>query len=178
MNPKRICVIGNSGSGKSTLARLIGQRFDLPVWHLDQELLHGQFIPLSAEDQKARHDQLITGDRWVIDGGYKPLMPDRFRRTDLVIFLSVPRWRVIPRTIRRTLRPDDRIGAPDEAKQAYSYKLLRHQIRYNRRHRLNQIKVLLSQHSTARLLVLTDARPDDWLASVERALASSPRLTV
>ena len=33
---KRIVIVAGPGSGKSTLARILGERLNLPVFHVDQ----------------------------------------------------------------------------------------------------------------------------------------------
>jgi adenylate kinase family enzyme len=38
-NPKRIAIIGCCGAGKSTLARILGEKLNLPVIHLDAYFL-------------------------------------------------------------------------------------------------------------------------------------------
>lgn len=168
MTPHRICILGNSGSGKSTLAHLLGQRYSLPVYHLDRELLTGQFISRPEEEQRRRHRQIIAQDGWIIDGRYSKLLPERLARADLVIFLNVPRWVVIPRTAKRAAQTKHRIGAPQGARSSYTLELLRHQLRYNRRHRLRRLQADIASVSTKiTVLVLERDSLEGWLRTIE-----------
>ena len=166
---QRVCILGNSGSGKSTLAQALGARYGLPVIHLDQELLHGQFEPYPEDEERARHDRLIHLDKWIIDGRYSKLMSARFARADLVIFLNVPRWLVIPRAWQRTRQPDTRLGAPVGAKQVYNQELLAHQLKFNRRRRLQQLVDSLKEHPYLKLIVLKPGSVAKWMAQIEYA---------
>lgn len=104
----RICIIGFSSSGKSTLAENIGKKKNIQYFHLDQ-LAH---IPNTnwqrndiKEFQKA-HDEAIAGDKWVIDGCYSKLMPQRFARADTLIFIKMSRFGCLYRFIKRAFRKD------------------------------------------------------------------------
>ena len=52
--PQRISIIGNSGSGKSILASTLGISLNVPVYHLDRELLHGTSSPTRAKSSGQR----------------------------------------------------------------------------------------------------------------------------
>lgn len=39
----KICVIGYSGAGKSTLAQILGNKFNLPVLHMDATYWYGDW---------------------------------------------------------------------------------------------------------------------------------------
>ncbi len=54
----RVIIVGNSGSGKSTLAREMGERFGLPVVHLDKLFWLPNWIERSAADIDKLHIKL------------------------------------------------------------------------------------------------------------------------
>lgn len=77
----KIAILGTSGSGKSTLAKRLGERYGLPVLHMDT--VH--FLP-----------------GWVIDGNYsKTCYARRLKEADKIIVLwfspLVCLWRAIRR---------------------------------------------------------------------------------
>jgi adenylate kinase family enzyme len=108
----RIMICGTSNTGKSTLAAAIGQKRHLPVIHLDRL----RFLPYTDWQQrsdsefKALHDAAILADRWVMDGNYSALTPQRLQRATGIILLSDSRWANFSRYLRRTLFEPNRIG--------------------------------------------------------------------
>ena len=98
---ERVAVIGNCGSGKTTLSLRLGERTGLPVWHLDS-FYYGENwgrVPYPAFLKK--HQDLIAGDRWILDGNYDATMYERLLRADTVIFLDPPRFICFLRVLRR-----------------------------------------------------------------------------
>lgn len=109
----RILVVGCSGGGKSTLSQWIAARFDLIYISIDRDVL---WLPGWKERDKREQRQIVANRvlerRWIMDGTNPSTFDLRLPRTDLVIWLRMPRllciWSVVVRWIRwfgRT-RPD------------------------------------------------------------------------
>ena len=68
----KIAILGTSGSGKSTLAKRLGERYGLPVLHMDT--VH--FLPGWVERPFAEEEAIVrqfldeNAGGWVIDGNY------------------------------------------------------------------------------------------------------------
>ena len=68
----KIAILGTSGSGKSTLAKCLGERYGLPVLHMDT--VH--FLPGWVERPFAEEEAIVrqfldeNAGGWVIDGNY------------------------------------------------------------------------------------------------------------
>jgi len=109
---ERVVILGSGGAGKSTLARLLGDTLGLPVIHLDREHWRPGWIETPRDEWAERVNELVAGDRWVIDGNYGGTMEARLRACDAAIFLDLPRslclWRVARRwqRYRGRARPD------------------------------------------------------------------------
>jgi adenylate kinase family enzyme len=99
----RILVIGCSGAGKSTLSRALGERFGLPVIHLDRAFWRAGWRSIPDEEFARAVDELIKGDRWVMDGNFARTMEVRLQRADAVVYLDFPRWRCLWRVTKRVL---------------------------------------------------------------------------
>lgn len=116
---QRIMIIGGPGSGKSTLASALGQRFGLPVTHIDQMQFQAGWVEVdpAVRDAKVRH--IIARSSWIIDGNYSSTIDDRMARADTLIWLDIPLWRRLLRVIKRTVRyygqsrPDLPEGCPE-----------------------------------------------------------------
>ncbi|NUU05146.1 hypothetical protein [Leifsonia sp. C5G2] len=123
----RICIIGQSGAGKSTLAAAIGRRTGLPVVHLDQyRHVPGSQWQLRSDDEFAElHDAAIRSERWVIEGNYSKLMPQRLKRATGLIVLDISTAASLARYVRRTLRPASRrIGGLDGTRDRLSWAMI------------------------------------------------------
>lgn len=84
----KICVIGGPGTGKSTLTNNLGKELSLPVYHIDAiHHLENWKIRDKEERDKIVLD-IISREKWIIDGTYKDTLETRVRKADTVIFLD------------------------------------------------------------------------------------------
>lgn len=108
---QRVSVVGSSGSGKTTLAQALAARLDAPHVELDAIFHQPGWTPLPDEDFRHRVGDATAGGRWVVDGNYSAVRPIVWGRADTVVFLDLPRWRVmarlVPRSIRRSLTGEE-----------------------------------------------------------------------
>ena len=100
---QRVLVIGHCGAGKSTLAVELGKILDLPVIHLDRHFWNPGWVETEKEAWREKVHQLVSGERWIIDGNYDGTLDIRLPRADTVIFLDFPTrvcmWRIARRII-------------------------------------------------------------------------------
>ncbi|MFZ5961335.1 hypothetical protein ACOXXX_00145 [Thalassococcus sp. BH17M4-6] len=117
----RVLVIGCSGGGKSTLAQRISERFDLAYLSYDRDVrwLPGWQVRDRAE-QRRIVAEMVQRDRWVMDGTTVSTFDLRLPRTDLVIWVRVPRRVALSGVARRVLanygkvRSDMADGCPEK----------------------------------------------------------------
>lgn len=102
---RRIMIIGAPGSGKSTLARALGDRLDLPVYHIDREV---HWLPgweeRAAADKPPIIRRIIAQDAWIFEGGNSTTYAERLARAEMLVWLDAPIWYRLWRVVRRTLR--------------------------------------------------------------------------
>lgn len=100
-NYQRILIIGSPGAGKSTLATALARDSQLPLIRLDRLFWQKNQTTITLSQLQEKLVPLLAEERWIIDGNYDSLLPQRLRRADLVIYLKVPRiiaiWRVVKR---------------------------------------------------------------------------------
>jgi adenylate kinase family enzyme len=117
---QRILVIGSPGSGKSTLATELARRTGLPLIHLDQQHWRPGWVEPSKEEWARQIDEMVAGERWIIDGNYGGSLAARLARADTVIDLRFPAWLCVWRLLRRVassfgrVRPDMAEGCPEQ----------------------------------------------------------------
>ena len=99
----KIAVIGYSGRGKSTLAALLGERYGLPVLHLDTvHWLPGWQERAPEEKMRMVKDFMDGHSDWVIDGNYSKLLFDRrMEEADHIVLMDFNRFTCFARAYRR-----------------------------------------------------------------------------
>ncbi|WP_210305319.1 AAA family ATPase [Rhizobium tropici] len=101
----RILVMGCSGGGKSTLSRKIAAHVGLAYVSIDRDVL---WLPGWVQRDKAEQRAIIVakvqGERWIMDGTNPSTFDVRLPRTDLVIWVRMPRllciWGAVSRWIK------------------------------------------------------------------------------
>ncbi|KPH87290.1 AAA family ATPase [Komagataeibacter intermedius] len=133
----RICIMGPSNSGKSTLADAISRARGLRTVHLDRlsHLPHTDWVVRDPEDFRMLHDAEILGARWVIEGNYSRLLPQRLERASGFILLDVPTTVSLYRYVRRCWIRKDRQGALEGGRDSVKWAMIRHLIGTTRANR-------------------------------------------
>jgi hypothetical protein len=135
---KKIVVIGSPGAGKSTLARKLGDTLDIDVFHLDRYFWEPGWMEKSLEARIKIQQQLVQGERWIIEGTYLGSSDGRLNAADTIIFLDMPislcLWRVIKRRFKynNKPRPDLPDGCPEKIHFPYILKVLAFPLRGHR----------------------------------------------
>lgn len=105
MRYQRILVIGCPGSGKSCFARALGEITGLPVCHLDMLYWNTDGSCVSEAVFRARLQDALMQDAWIIDGNYASTLEDRLQRCDAVFLLDIPTEACIEGVLNRMHRP-------------------------------------------------------------------------
>ena len=118
---KRVLVIGCSGGGKSTLSLKISERFGLEYLSYDRDV---RWLPgwqvRDREKQRLIVADLVSRDRWVMDGTTVSTFDLRLPRADLLIWVRVPRRVALSGVARRVLTNYGRVridmaeGCPEQ----------------------------------------------------------------
>jgi adenylate kinase family enzyme len=124
---ERIVVLGPSNAGKSTLAVALSARLGLPAVHLDQlhHLPHTDWQPRPEAEFAGLHDSAILEERWVMEGNYSRLMPQRLARATGAILISSHHWLRFSRYLKRTLvNRSDRAGHLEGARDSIKWEMV------------------------------------------------------
>lgn len=109
--PRRIVVVGSSGTGKTTVARRIAAIAALS--HVELDALHWEpnWTPATTDAFRARVDDALAGDAWVVDGGYAQVRDLTWGRAEHLIWLDYTLarslYQLTVRTFRRRFRNEE-----------------------------------------------------------------------
>ncbi len=101
---RRVVVRGTSGSGKTTLARRVAEVLGVPHVELDAVFHQPGWTPLDDAAFKEQVASVADGEGWVVCGNYRTVADLLMARADTVVLFDLPRWTVMSRIVRRTLR--------------------------------------------------------------------------
>ncbi|TWF49817.1 adenylate kinase family enzyme [Neorhizobium alkalisoli] len=112
----RILVVGCSGGGKSTLSQKIATRFGLDYISVDRDILWlPGWVQRERGEQRRIIERLISAERWIMDGTNPSTFDIRVPRSDLVIWVRMPRyvnvWGILSRWIRHIGRTRPEMAA-------------------------------------------------------------------
>jgi adenylate kinase family enzyme len=118
---ERILVIGCSGGGKSTFSQIVARRFGLTYISIDRDILWlPGWVQRDNAEQRAIMSARVLEDRWILDGTSPRSFEIRLPRTDIVVWVRMPRllcvWAATVRWIRYfgQTRPEMAPGCPEK----------------------------------------------------------------
>lgn len=106
---RRIVIAGCSGGGKTTLARRLAEKFDLPHISMDKAFF---WLPgwraRPREEQREMIAAAVATERWVMDGSNPSSFDLRLPRSDVFIWVRMPRLLCLYGVTKRYLRDSGR----------------------------------------------------------------------
>ena len=76
----------------------------MPFLELDSLRHQAGWVELPDDEFRARTAAVVAGDGWVVDGNYGAVRPIVRARATQIVWLDLPRWRVMLQIVPRTLR--------------------------------------------------------------------------
>lgn len=86
----KVIVIGCPGAGKSTFARKLKKETCLPLYYLDMLWHKPDKTTISRNEFDIKLKEIISKDKWIIDGNYSRTLEIRFQACDTVFLLDMP----------------------------------------------------------------------------------------
>ena len=151
---QRVAVIGCGGSGKSTFADALGRALGVDVLHLDALYWQPGWVATAREPWRRVQQQLVAGDRWIIDGNYAATLDIRLARADTVVFFDVPRRDCVRGVLRRWAHHH---GEPLQARgcpERWSWEFLLWVYRYPRHSRPRVLAAIARHAQHAKVIVI------------------------
>ena len=87
---KRVIVIGCPGAGKSTFARRLRDETGLPLYYLDMLWHKPDRTTVSRSEFDDGLKEILSKDRWIVDGNYSRTLAARLQACDTVFLLDLP----------------------------------------------------------------------------------------
>ena len=84
-------MLGPGGAGKSVLSRELASITGMPLIHLDREFWGPDWQRPTDDAWRARLDELMSGESWILDGTHADTVDYRLARADGVVLLDYPR---------------------------------------------------------------------------------------
>lgn len=155
----RIMVIGvSAGVGKSTFARELGKILDINVYYLDKLYWKPNWIEASTDEFREDQQDIVTLEKWIIEGNYSSTFDIRLPHTDTIIYLELPLYICLYRVFKRWIMNfgKTRIDMGEDCKEKLDYAFLKYiWTTYSRRKKSMAARFKSIQESDSSIKIIT-----------------------
>ncbi|MBQ8541299.1 MAG: AAA family ATPase [Clostridia bacterium] len=156
---QKILVIGSPGSGKSTFSKILSEKLNIPLVHLDRLWWKDGWVERSREEFDMLLKKELENECWIIDGNYQRTLELRLKYADTVIFFDYNRflclWRVLKRVAvnHGKVRADMPLGCPER----FDWDFMKYVYHFNDKQRADIYKKL-STNPRVRVIIIKNRK--------------------
>ncbi len=163
----RIIIIGCPGSGKSTFAKKLAAQTCLPLFHLDMIWWKADRTHVSRDVFDSRLADIISGDRWIIDGDYSRTYVARFRTCDTIVFFDLSEDDCLDGIRKRIGSERSDIPWKEDRPDGELIELIKNY----RNEKRPEIYRLISEYPEKQVVIFhSRTEADGWLCQIEKAI--------
>ncbi len=151
----RILIIGLNGSGKSTLANKLGKLLNIEVFHLDKLYFKPGWKAVEKGEWLKIVQDIISKEKWIIDGTYPSSLDKRIERSDTIIFLNFNKLLCLYGIFIRIFDRKQPFDRPEGDFHKLSWFLIKKVLNYPKNHILQKIE---KQKDTKKIFIIKNNR--------------------
>ncbi len=108
----KIHISGIYGSGKSTLAKILSNRFNIPIYALDEIKYKIKYSETRSVGERLSEVKKISKrENWITEGTWSDYANELFSNADFIILMNIPRltccYRILKRHFKRKKEKKD-----------------------------------------------------------------------
>ena len=167
----KIAIVGAPGTGKTTLSNILSKLYNIEATHIDGIHHMENWVQRDKDERDRMILDVVSKDKWIIDGTYKATLKPRFEAADLIIWLDYSSFAQIKGVMTRFLKNKGK-EKPEipGCKEKMDKEFFTYVLRYNKDKRKNIVNNL-EEIDKSKVIVFKNRRQlNKWLKAEERKI--------
>ena len=167
----KIAIVGAPGTGKTTLSNILSKLYNIEATHIDGIHHMENWVQRDKDERDRMILDVVSKDKWIIDGTYKATLKPRFEAADLIIWLDYSSFAQIKGVMTRFLKNKGK-EKPEipGCKEKMDKEFFTYVLKYNKEKRKNIVNNL-EGIDKSKLIVFKNRRQlNKWLKEEERKI--------
>ena len=167
----KIAIVGALGTGKTTLSNILSKLYNIEATHIDGIHHMENWVQRDKDERDRMILDVVSKDKWIIDGTYKATLKPRFEAADLIIWLDYSSFAQIKGVMTRFLKNKGK-EKPEipGCKEKMDKEFFTYVLRYNKDKRKNIVNNLEGIDKSKVIVFKNRRQLNKWIKSEERKI--------
>lgn len=167
----KIAIVGAPGTGKTTLSNILSKLYNIEATHIDGIHHMENWVQRDKDERDRMILDVVSKDKWIIDGTYKATLKPRFEAADLIIWLDYSSFAQIKGVMTRFLKNKGK-EKPEipGCKEKMDKEFFTYVLRYNKDKRKNIVNNLEGIDKSKVIVFKNRRQLNKWIKSEERKI--------
>lgn len=167
----KIAIVGAPGTGKTTLSNILSKLYNIEATHIDGIHHMENWVQRDKDERDRMILDVVSKEKWIIDGTYKATLKPRFEAADLIIWLDYSSFAQIKGVMTRFLKNKGK-EKPEipGCKEKMDKEFFTYVLRYNKDKRKNIVNNLEGIDKSKVIVFKNRRQLNKWIKSEERKI--------